>query len=77
MCGQREVAANRFQRKCLYHLRWNDPTQQGLKPLASHLLCWQWLIQHLHIWMLRQVVEFTQVRDDPLQMLQELGGGDH
>lgn len=39
-------------------------------PSTAHLLCWQGLIQHLHIWMLREVIEFTQVGDDPLQMLQ-------
>lgn len=43
---------------------------------AAYLLCWQGLIQHFHIRMLREVVEFTQVRDDPLQMLQELGWRD-
>lgn len=45
-------------------------------PSIEYLLCWQGLIQHFHIRMLREVVEFTQVRDDPLQMLQELGWGD-
>lgn len=39
-------------------------------PSGAHLLGWQGLIQHLHIWMLREVIEFTQVGDDPLQMLQ-------
>ena len=39
---------------------------------TAYLLCWQGLVQHFHIRMLREVVEFTQVRDDPLQMLQEL-----
>lgn len=43
---------------------------QGQSCSAAHLLCWQGLIQHLHIWMLREVIEFTQVGDDPLQMLQ-------
>jgi hypothetical protein len=44
-------------------------TDSAQRPSAAHLFCWQGLIQHLHIRMLREIVEFTQVRDDPLQML--------
>lgn len=32
----------------------------------------QRLIQHFHIWMLRQVVKATQVTDETLQLLEEL-----
>lgn len=55
---------------------WDDCHRTQAHPSTEYLLCWQGLIQHFHIRMLREVVEFTQVRDDPLQMLQELGWGD-
>lgn len=34
----------------------------------------QGLVQHLHIWMLRQVVKAAQVADETLQLLEELIG---
>lgn len=42
---------------------------------TTHLLRRQGLVQHLHVGVLGEVVEFTQVGDDPFQMLQQLGGG--
>lgn len=41
---------------------------------TTHLLRRQGLVQHLHVGVLGEVVEFTQVGDDPFQMLQQLGG---
>lgn len=42
--------------------------------LLTHGACRQRLVQHLHIRVLRQVVEAAQVTDQPLQLLQELMG---
>lgn len=45
----------------------------------AHLLRGQGLVQHLYVRVLREVIELTEVRDDPLQVLQQLqgAGGGH
>lgn len=40
----------------------------------AHLLRGQGLVQHLYVRVLREVIELTEVRDDPLQVLQQLQG---